>query len=265
MKLAAAVAMILAPAWSSGVPAPGLPGAQSTPVTLSPTHDTYVNAALPDTSYGNSVYLSVENNSSTMERSYLEFDTSSLSGQTVTSAILTVWVIRDNSGGGVTDIFELYPIYTAWTDSLTYNQSATLTKGAMVTSVASTDYPSGNPSAPNDTVPPQAVTFDITTLVQSWASGGTNEGLVIQFPTSANADFRFASIDNPDPTIRPILTVTASSPSTPPPTPPPSTPPPSAAPAGGGSEGDEGLCGALGAEALILAGILGFTRRRRLP
>jgi hypothetical protein len=246
MKRAAALFLVLAPAWAFAAP-------QSSPVTLSPTHDTYVNAALPDTSYGNSVYLSVENNSSTMERSYLEFDTSSLSGQTISSATLRVWVIRDNAGGGVTDVFELYPIYTAWTDALTYTQSALLTKGAMVTSVATTDYA----GATNDTLPPQPVDFNITSLVASWAAGGTNEGLVIQFPTTANADYRVASIDNPDPALRPVLSVTTSSS-----TPPPPGPGPGPAPAGSGKEGDEG-CGALGLEALLLAGLLAFARRAR--
>lgn len=235
---------------------------QSSPVTLTPTHDTFVRTSATDPtqadlSFGNVVYLSVENNSGTMERSYLEFDTAGLAGQTVTSAALKIWIIRDNSGGSFDDVFEVYPVYTAWADSLTYNQSTLLTKGALAASSATVDYPSGNPSSPNDTVPPQAVTIDLTALVQSWASGSANEGIVIQFPTSANADYRFGSLDNPDPALRPTLTVTASS-STPPPPPPP--PPPS----GGGStkEGDEGLCGALGLDAILLAGLLGLARRR---
>jgi len=251
MKLAAAVLLVLAPS-----------PAQSSPVTLSPTHDTFVRTSSTDPtqadlSFGNVVYLSVENNSGTMERSYLEFDTTSLAGQTIASAALKVWVIRDNSGGGFDDVFEVYPVFTAWADSLTYNQSTLLVKGALAASSATVDYPSGNPSAPNDTVPPQAVTIDLTTLVQSWASGSANEGIVIQFPTSANADYRFGSLDNPDPALRPTLTVTASSGSPPP-------PPPPSAPSGGGStkEGDEGLCGALGLEAILLAGLLRLSRRR---
>lgn len=257
MKLAAAALVILAPAWSFRAP-------QAAPVTFTPFHDTWVryspsDPTQADLSFGNSPYLSAENNSSTMERCYMEFNTSSLAGQTIASATLRVWVIRDNAGGGVADILELYPIYSTWDDGLTYTTSAVLTKGAMVDSVATTDYPGPT----NDTAPPQALDFNVTSLVQSWASGGTNEGLVIQFPTTANADYRFASIDNPDPALKPVLTVTASG-TTPPPGPPPPGPGPTppTAPTGSGSEGDEGLCGALGIEAVLLFGLLGFTRRR---
>ncbi len=271
MKLAAAVLLILTPAWASSASVPVLPAVQSAPVSLSPTNDTFVrssstDATQADMSFGNSVYLTCENNSSVMERSYMRFNTTSLAGQTITSALLKIWIIRDNGGGGVDDVFQVYPIFSPWTDALTYTTSATLTQGAMVTSVATTDYPSGSATAPNDTVPPQAVTFDITSLVQSWAGGAANEGLVIRFPTTANADYRFGSNENPDSTLRPVLTVTASGSPTPPPpgpTPPPPGPTPPAAPSGGGSEGDEGFCGALGIEAVLLAGLFGFTRRRR--
>ncbi len=238
---------------------------QSSPVTLSPTHDTFVRSSSTDPtqadlSFGNSVYLTAENNSSVVERSYVEFDTSGLAGQTIASAVLKIWIIRDNSGGGVDDVLEVYPVYTDWADSLTFNQSASLSQGAMAASAATTDYPSGNPSSPNDTVPPQAVTFDLTALVQSWASGSANQGIMIQFPATANADFRFGSLESSDPALIPTLTVTASSSTTPPP-----TPPPPAGSSGGGSnkEGDEGLCGALGLEAVLLAGLLGAVRRRR--
>jgi hypothetical protein len=244
MRTALALCLVLAPAPGSAV------------VTLAPTHDTYVNAAAPDVSYGNAVYLSAENNASTVERSYLEFDTSGLSGQTVTAATLRIWVIRDNAGGGASDILEVYPVYSAWTDALTYNQSLSLTLGAMAASMPTTDYPGPT----NDTAPPQAVDFDVTALVQSWVSGATNEGVMIQLSTSANADYRFASLENSDPTLATSLTVTTSTAAPPPPGP---TPPPAGGSSGSNNrEGDEGLCGALGMEAVLIAALLGFTRRR---
>src|SRR5687768_4048522 len=147
------------------------PAPVAAPVTLSPFHDTYVNSGAPDSSYGNVLYLSAENAAGLIERSYLEFNTSSLAGQTIASAILKVWVVRENSGGGASDTFEVYPIYTAWADSLTYNESLSLTKGALAASAASTDY-----GVDNATSPPREVDFDVTSLVQSWASGGINKG-----------------------------------------------------------------------------------------
>jgi len=202
-----------------------------------------VSSAAPTSSYGVSPYLSAECTSGVTERLYMEFQTQAIAGQTVTSAILTLWVVRENAGGGANDVFELFPVNSAWNDGLTWNDSLLLTMGPLLTSVASTDY-----GATNDVVPAKAVDFDITPLVQTWASGGTNKGLMVQMSPNGNADYRFASLETPTPGIFPTLTVTTAA--APPPPPPPPEPEPSPTPSptpspssGGGGGGSDGKCG----------------------
>src|SRR5262245_14785223 len=121
----ALLVLALTPAWSFCSPA-------ATTVTLNPFHDTWVNSASPDLSYGNSPYLSTEVGGGVTERSYMEFDATALAGTTISSAVLSLWVVRENGGGDPNDIWEVYPINSAWTDALTYNLSLALTKGAIV-------------------------------------------------------------------------------------------------------------------------------------
>ena len=236
MRFSALALCLLLPAWNAAPPA-------AAPVVLNPFHDTWVSSAAPTSSYGVSPYLSAECTSGVTERLYMEFQTQAIAGQTVTSAILTLWVVRENAGGGANDVFELFPVNSAWNDGLTWNDSLLLTMGPLLTSVASTDY-----GATNDVVPAKAVDFDITPLVQTWASGGTNKGLMVQMSPNGNADYRFASLETPTPGIFPTLTVTTAA--TPPPPPPPPEPEPSPTPSptpspssGGGGGGSDGKCG----------------------
>jgi hypothetical protein len=234
-------------------------------VTLSPFHDTWVNSAAPTATYGNYAYLSAENTTSAVERSYLEFDTASLAGLTVSSAVLRLWVIRENAGGAANDVFEVYPIYSAWTDGLTYNEAPLLTKGPLAASVPSTDY-----GIDNTTSPPRAVDFDITAVVQSWASGGINEGLLVQLPLTANADYRFASLDDPNAALRPSLTVTTSDTAAPAPAPGPA-PVPTAVSNRDNDNGDTCGCGVATAPwnspliGLLALGLLALVGRRVTP
>src|SRR5688572_5621302 len=123
MRISALALCLLSTAWPAVPPA-------AAPVTLAPFHDTWVSSATPVSSYGVSPYLSAESTTGAFERFYMEFNTSSIAGQTVTSAILTLWVVRENTGDA-NDAFELYPINSAWSDGLTYNDSFLLTQGAI--------------------------------------------------------------------------------------------------------------------------------------
>lgn len=229
MRFSALALCLLLPAWNAAPP-------PAAPVVLSPFHDTWVSSAAPDSSYGVSPYLSAECTSGVTERLYMEFQTQAIAGQTITSAILTMWVVRENAGGSANDIFELFPVHSAWNDGLTWKDSLLLSMGPIVTSVPSTDY-----GATNDVVPAKAVDFDITPLVQTWASGGINKGLMIQMSPSGNADYRFASLEDPTLAIQPTLTVTTAA--APPPPPPDPTPTPTPSPSGGGGGGSDGKCG----------------------
>ena len=192
MRYSALALLLLTPAWSFTPPA-------ATTVVLTPFHDTWVSSATPDLSYGNSAYLSTEVDSGGVERCYMQFDTATLAGTTISSAVLSLWVVRENAGGDPSDIWEVYPITSAWTDALTWNLSQSLTKGALVTTAPSTDY-----GTTNSVAPPKKVDFPITTLVQAWASGAVNKGLMIRLGDSANADIRFASLEDPDSTLAPL-------------------------------------------------------------
>lgn len=260
--------MRLATVLLMAVPGGAFGSAPAALVTLPAVLDAYVSSAAPDASHAGDPYLSVETTSGVVERCYIKFDVSSLAGMTVSSATLRVWVIRENSGGGGPDLFELYPVFSPWAASLTYTQSEALTQGALVVSVPSADYGTSNTPSP-----PQAVDFDVTSLVESWASGSVNHGLVIRFPATANADIRFADSGYSDPAIRPSLTVTASAPA---PAPAPAPPPPSATSGSSSREGENGdggindKCGGAtsagpGSACALLAGVLalGFATRPR--
>jgi hypothetical protein len=235
MRFSALALCLLLPAWNAA-PAP------AAPVVLSPFHDTWVSSAAPDTSYGVSPYLSAECTSGVTERLYMEFQTQAIAGQTITSAILTMWVVRENAGGDANDIFELFPVNSAWNDGLTWKDSLLLSIGPIVTSVPSIDY-----GTVNTVSPAKAVDFDITPLVQTWASGGINKGLMIRMSPNGSSDYRFASLEDPTLAIQPTLTITtaAAPPPPPPPDPDPTpapTPTPSSSGAGGGG-GSDGKCG----------------------
>jgi hypothetical protein len=207
---------------------------QST-TTYNAAKDTYVKSDQPTASFGGSFYLSAEEDPSVpvSEQLYIQFDTTGLAGKTVVSAILRLWVQRENGGGGTGDQFEIVQVNSLWTDGLTWTLSQAVAKGPVVLTVPAKDY-----GATNDVIPSQKEEFDVTTLVQAWAAGTPNEGLMVRLAAGSKADLRFGSMESPE---KPTLIVTFSSTAPPPPAPPPPAPPPPApaAPKTKAGDGDE--------------------------
>jgi hypothetical protein len=203
----------------------GAPAFQSAPapVTCAAVKDTYVKSDQPTASFGGSFYLSAEEDGAAVsEQLYIQFDTTGLAGKTVVSAAMRLWVQRENGGGGLGDAFEIVQVNSLWTDGLTWNLAQAVAKGPVILTVPAKDY-----GAANDVVPSQKEEFDVTSLVQAWAAGTPNEGLMIRLAAGSKADFRFGSMESPE---KPTLLVTFGTTTTPPP-PPSTTPPPPPPPA----------------------------------
>lgn len=205
--------------------------------TYYPAQDTWVQSNMPDVSNGGSVYLSAEEYPATSltERIYLKFTIPDLVGKTVTAATLRLMCVRESGGGSTGDDLEVFGVNAAWNDTLTYTQSTTLPIGGMVVAVPSTNYS----DTTNVVDPPQPVDFNITSLVQSWAAGVTNNGLMVRMAPGAQADLRFGSMEESLAAKWPVLTVTYSGSSTPPPPPPP---PPSGSSSSRDNDNGDGLC-----------------------
>ena len=236
------------------------------PVTYPAVKDTYVKSDQPTASFGGSFYLSAEEDSTVpvSEQLYIQFDTTGLSGKTVVSAMLRLWVQRENGGGGGGDAFEIVQVNSLWTDGLTWTLSQAVAKGPVVRTVPAKDY-----GATNDVIPSQKEEFDVTTLVQAWAAGTPNEGLLMRLAAGSKADMRFGSMESPE---KPTLIVTfASSPTTPPaPSTPPPPPPPPPAPrtAKVGNEDDPCGCGSASPDlgsAVVVALVLAIILAARRP
>jgi len=232
MKRSATIAVILC--LQSAAPALQAPPA---PTSYFPQKDTFVKSDQAGASYGSGLYLSVEEDPLPVsERLYIRFDIPGLAGKTVTSAKLKLWVIRENGGGGGSDTFEIYGVTAAWNETLTWTQSQALTKTSLISTVPVKDY-----GATNDVIPSVPEEFDVTPLVQSWAAGSVNEGILMQLGPGGRADMRFGSNESPE---RPELIVTyGSSAPPPPPPPPPGPPPPPPAPRTSKVGGEDNACG----------------------
>jgi acid phosphatase type 7 len=232
---------------------PAAPAMQAAPAptTYYPSKDTYVKSDQPAASFGTAVYLSAEEDPTVpaTERMYIHFTIPGLAGQTVTSAILRVWVNRENGGGGTGEEFELFGVTSPWADTLTWTQEQTVTHGSLVTTMPVLDYGASNTLAPS-----VKLEFVVTPLVQSWASGTANEGILIRLAPATKADMRFGSMESVE---RPELIVTygAAAPPPPPP-PPPGPPPPPPAPRTSKVGGEDNPCGCGTASTPAGAGLL---------
>lgn len=218
---------------------PAAPAMQAAPApaTYYPSKDTFVKSDQPAVSFGSSAYLSAEEDPTvpTTERLYVHFNIPGLAGQTVTSAILRVWVVRENGGGGTGEEFEVFGVASPWNDTLTWTQSQSLTNGSLVTTMPVLDY-----GASNTLAPPQTLSFVVTSLVQSWAAGSANEGIMIRLAAATKADMRFGSMEALE---RPELVVTYGAATPPPPPPPPAPPAPPPPPRTRKIGGEENPCG----------------------
>jgi len=158
--------------------------------------DAMVNIMEPSVNFGNYKYLMVNFGPATEVRGFAEFEgLSSISGGTVNTAYLDLWIDTANS----TDYdFGIYRVTASWEESSVTWQN----QPAFVAEPYATIKVSGAPGGP--------YTWDVKSLVQEWAAGTyTNYGLVLkrvnmQYPS--NWPY-FCSGDNSNSSYRPRLRV----------------------------------------------------------
>jgi RHS repeat-associated protein len=172
------------------------------PVTIDPapnlttTLDTYVDSGSPTSTFSSNTKLRSGNDgSSVVDRSLLQFNTSSLTGTHIVSASLNLhetW-----SGSCTASSVQVWDLSTSWSSSVTWNTQPT--KNQM--------WASGNTNAGFGASCPDAwVSFSgggsgsntLTGLIQGWASGTlTNNGVEVVAADEVNttADKRFDSYD----------------------------------------------------------------------
>jgi len=141
-------------------------------------------------------------------RVHLRFDTAGLSGSTVTSAKLTLNNIdAPGCGTAVGAGIQVRRLTSDWDpDNLHWGNKPTST-----TEDAHTVTKAVNQEC--DTWP-GLLEWNVTGIVQDWAAGAPNHGLVLQSPTETNTDnYRvFTSADDTEFGVPPTLTVTTSGP-----------------------------------------------------
>ena len=157
--------------------------------------DAMVSARTPTNNYGTYVYLMVNYGASYEARALIQFDLSSISGATINSAKLDLWIALPNS---TNYNFGVYRVTASWVES----------------SVTWTAQPAHNATAYDAIRISGAVggpyTWDVKNLVQEWASGTyTNNGLMVKrvdMNSPTNWPY-FTSSDHSVATTRPKLTV----------------------------------------------------------
>ncbi|MEV1246767.1 DNRLRE domain-containing protein [Nonomuraea sp. NPDC049750] len=119
-----------------------------------------------------------EGNLKAIERAYLAFDTSALAGKTITDAKLKLWNSAGSSygcGDGESGI-KAQRVTAAW-------NAATLRWDSQPSATDVGEVFATDPSAcTSDFLPPSDVAWNwsVTGIVQAWASGETNRGLVLR-------------------------------------------------------------------------------------
>jgi len=166
------------------------------------TQDTYVDPAAPNTSFGGSASVRVDNNGPVQGLVRFENIFGTGPGQiplgaTILSASLTVEV---TSLSATPANIGLYRILVPWSESDTWNSlGAGLSRDDVeAASVADAFVPDPNSSGPQ-TIP------GLEASVQAWALGAANRGWVII--TDQNNAWVFRSSEDGTPVLRPLLTV----------------------------------------------------------
>ncbi|MER7501447.1 DNRLRE domain-containing protein [Nonomuraea pusilla] len=142
-------------------------------------------------------------------RVHLKFDTSSLTGSTVTDAKLSMNTIdaqacSPTAGNGI----QVARLTSAWDPANLYWAN----KPTLTTEDASTNTKGVNQDCATW---PDKMEWNVTGIAQDWASGAANHGVVLKSPGETNvSDYRvFTSAENTDSFgVPPMLTVTSSGP-----------------------------------------------------
>ncbi|WP_378789899.1 DNRLRE domain-containing protein [Nonomuraea fastidiosa] len=168
------------------------------------TNDTEDWPAYPDNQY----LLAGTMTGGLKARVHLQFDTTGLQGSTVTDATLAMNTVDSHDcGATLADGIQVARITSTWTpDNLYWDNKPTYT-----TEDASTNFK----GVSGDCAPyPDSLDWNVTGIVQDWAAGAPNHGLVLKSPNEANIDnYRvFTSSEDTDFNLPPKLIITTSGP-----------------------------------------------------
>jgi hypothetical protein len=129
--------------------------------------DSGIESKFPNDTYGNLTYCDVGNNATTIRRTYIKFDLSTVPAN---AAVVDADLKLYHYNGSGTDDFTigLYKVTSAWDEStITWNLQPTCSVDAEITS--------------NITAAIAWKSWDIDTLVQAWLDGSiTNYGVVLK-------------------------------------------------------------------------------------
>jgi hypothetical protein len=165
-------------------------------VSLPIIADSYVYSAAPSTNYGAATTLYVGSQStSAIGRALFRFDLGSIPvGATVLSASFQAYLVQTSSSPATLDV-ELKRIDAPWQEMIvTWSTQPGYTGANNVLSVGMTlGYYS----------------WDVTSLVQTWVSGATNNGLALMSKNESTIGWRgFASRESTSPPNPPRLVIT---------------------------------------------------------
>jgi len=165
-------------------------------VILTPVADAYIYSAAPTTNYGTATTLYVGSQStSATGRALFRFDLSVIpTGATLLNADFQAALVQTSSSPATLDV-ELKRIDTSWQeDEVTWSTSLSYTGANNVTGVGTAlGYYS----------------WEVTSLVQTWVNGATNNGLALMSKNESTLGWRgFASRESVSPPSPPRLVVT---------------------------------------------------------
>ncbi|RZL10805.1 MAG: DUF4347 domain-containing protein, partial [Rubrivivax sp.] len=176
------------------------------------TQDTYVEAASPNTSYGNSTSLVVDNGSPNGRQTLIKFDDLFGNGpgqipygSIITSASLTVYV----TNGDTADAVSIHRMLASWSEASTFNS---LSSGVSTNNVEA----SSSPLYTLDAGITGAASFTgLASSLQAWANGAANHGWVIVTGATSADDWTIDSSEAATASRHPVLNVVYTPPAPP--------------------------------------------------
>ncbi|WP_083502171.1 DNRLRE domain-containing protein [Sphaerimonospora mesophila] len=180
----------------------------SLPVQVDMWIDNWGSVETDGSTFWAGVYDDDYDSSQAIDRAYLKFDASSLAGKTVTDAKLELWNTEAYGCGNSTSGIKVQRVTAEWSaDTLSWdNQPSATANGESLArdpGECSGVAPSGGPTV---------WSWPITEIVQAWASGQSNYGLLLRgADESASApeyDRGWEASEAESPTRSPVLKVT---------------------------------------------------------
>jgi len=185
-------------------------------VTLSPSADSYIEQLNPTTNRGSatSLYVGEDNLSTALIRLLIKFDLSSLSGYTVTSAVLKLYEVATANYSANQRTCRAYRVLRVWTEAgVTWNKydgsSDWGTVGCANTSTDREATDVGTCVFPATEVADAEYSFTLTaSAVQAMVDGSfTNNGFLLQMDTETADQHEVRSKEYATEALRPVLVV----------------------------------------------------------